>query len=83
MMLNSLKKIKQMDKEILNLINLGQMIFFFVSLLGLLVLLVHYKLYISAELYLIGLQIFKIGIIGAISVIVCGCGLWLIKEEMK
>lgn len=77
-----LKRIKEIDKKILKLIDIGQMIFFLVSVLGVLILLVHYKLYISAELYLIGIQVFKIGIIGAVSVIVCGCGLWFIKEEM-
>ena len=78
-----LKKIEEIDKKILKLIDIGQMIFFLVSALGILILMVHYKLYISAELYLIGVEVFKIGIIGAISVIVCGCGLWFIKEKMQ
>lgn len=81
-MQNIINKIKKMDKKIVRLIDIGQWIFFLVSIVGIIVLLVHYKLYISAELYQIGIQIFKIGIIGVVSVIVCSCGLWIIKEEM-
>ena len=54
-----LKKIEEIDKKILKLIDIGQMIFFLVSALGILILMVHYKLYISAELYLIGVEVFK------------------------
>ena len=39
-------------------------------------------MYISAELYYIGIEIFKIGLIGAVSLIVCSCGLWLVKDEL-
>lgn len=81
-MQNIIKKIKKMDKKIIKLIDIGQWIFFLICLLGIAVLFVHYKLYISAELYKIGIQVFKIGIIGVVSVIVCSCGLWIIKEEM-
>ena len=77
-----IKKIKKMDKKIIKLIDIGQWIFFLICLLGIAILFVHYKLYISAELYKIGIQVFKIGIIGVISVIVCSCGLWIVKEEM-
>ena len=83
MMLNIVNKLKGMDKKIIKMIDIGQMIFFCISLLGVAILLVHYKLYISAELYQIGIQIFKIGVIGAVSVIVCSCGLWIVKQEMK
>lgn len=78
-----IRKIKNMDKKIIKLIDIGQWIFFLVCLLGVAVLFVHYKLYISAELYKIGIQIFKLGIIGAISVIICSCGLWIVKVEMN
>ena len=81
-MQNIIKKIKKMDKKIIKLIDIGQWIFFLICLLGIAVLFVHYKLYISAELYKIGIQVFKIWIIGVISVIVCSCGLWIVKEEM-
>lgn len=81
-MQNIIKKIKKMDKKIIKLIDIGQWIFFLICLLGIAVLFVHYKLYISAELYKIGIQVFKIGIIGVISVIVCSCSLWIVKEEM-
>ena len=81
-MQNIIKKIKRMDKKIIKLIDIGQWIFFLVCLLGIAVLFVHYKLYISAELYKIGIQVFKIGIIGVVSVIVCSFVLWIIKEEM-
>lgn len=81
-MQNIINKIKNMDKKIVRLIDIGQMIFFLVSCLGVAILLVHYKLYISADLYLIGMQVFRIGIIGAISVVVCSCGLWIVKQEM-
>ncbi len=82
-MQNMINKLKGMDKEILRLIDIGQMIFFLVSLLGVAILFVHYKLYISAELYEIGVEVFKIGVIGAVSVVVCSCGLWIVKGEMK
>ncbi|MBP3463707.1 MAG: hypothetical protein ACI4VN_05470 [Clostridia bacterium] len=78
-----IKKIKNMDKKIIKLIDIGQWIFFLISLMGIIILLVHYKLYISAELYYIGLELFKIGIIGVISVIGCSCSLWLIKEKNR
>ena len=81
MIQNIFNKLKGMDKKIIKLIDIGQMIFFLISLLGMVVLFIHYKLYISAELFQIGIEIFKIGIIGAISVIMCSCGLWMIKQE--
>ena len=82
-MQNIINKFKNMDKKIVKLIDIGLWISFLVSVLGLIILLIHYKVYISAELYYIGIEIFKIGIIGAVSVIVCSCSLWLIKEKMK
>lgn len=82
-MQSMIKAIKNMDKKIARLIDIGLWIFFLVSVMGIILLFIHYKIYISAELYFIGIEIFKIGIIGAVSVIVCGCGLWLIKEKMK
>lgn len=82
-MQNIIKKIKKMDKKIIKLIDIGQWVFFLISLLGVIILFVHYKLYISAELYYIGIEIFKIGIIGVISVLGCSCGLWLIKEKNR
>lgn len=82
-MQDMIKIIKNMDKKIIKMIDIGLWISFLVSVLGVIVLLVHYKIYISADLYYIGVEIFKMGIIGAVSVIVCSCGLWLIKEKMK
>ena len=81
--INKIKNIKNMDKKIVKIINLGQWIFFLISILGVAILYIHYKLYISAELYQLGIDIFKIGIIGAISVIFCSCSLWIIKEEIN
>lgn len=78
-----IKKIKKMDKKIVKMINIGQWIFFLISLIGVAILFIHYKLYISAELYYVGIEVFKIGIIGVISVIACSCTLWLIKEKNR
>lgn len=82
-MQNIIKIIKKMDKKILKLIDIGQWVFFLISLIGVIILFIHYKLYISAELYYIGIEIFKIGIIGVISVLGCSCSLWLIKEKNR
>lgn len=81
-MQNIINKFKNMDKKIVKLIDIGLWISFLVSVLGLIILLIHYKVYISAELYYIGIEIFKIGLIGAVSLIVCSCGLWLVKDEL-
>ena len=81
-MQNIIKKIKRMDKKIIKLIDIGQWIFFLICLLGIAVLFVHYKLYIWAELFNIGIHIFNFGLIGVISVFVWSCGLWIVKEEM-
>ena len=78
-----IKKIKKMDKKIVKMINIGQWIFFLISLMGVAILFIHYKLYISSELYYVGIEVFKIGIIGVISVIACSCTLWLIKEKNR
>ena len=82
-MQNIIKKIKKMDKKIVKMINIGQWIFFLISLMGGAILLIHYKLYISAELYYVGIEVFKLGIIGVVSVIACSCTLWLIKEKNR
>lgn len=82
-MQNIINKIKNMDKKIIKIVDIGLWISFLVSLLGIVLLLIHYKLYISAELYYIGIEIFKMGLIGAVSLIVCSCGLWLVKEQMR
>lgn len=78
-----IKKIKKMDKKIVKMINIGQWIFFLISLMGVAILFIHYKLYISAELYYVGIEVFKLGIIGVVSVIACSCTLWLIKEKNR
>jgi len=78
-----IKKIKKMDKKIVKMINIGQWIFFLISLMGVAILLIHYKLYISAELYYVGIEVFKLGIIGVVSVIACSYTLWLIKEKNR
>ncbi len=80
-MQNIINKIKKMDKKIIKLIDIGLWISFLLSCLGIILLLIHYKIYISAELYYIGIEVFKLGIIGAVSIIVCGYGLWIIKDE--
>lgn len=82
-MQNIINKIKNMDKKIIKLVDIGLWISFLVSMMGVVLLLIHYKLYISAELYYIGIEVFKMGLIGAVSLIVCSCGLWLVKEQMK
>lgn len=82
-MQNIIKKIKKMDKKIIKMINIGQWIFFLISLIGVVILFIHYKLYISAELYYVGIEVFKLGIIGVISVIACSCTLWLVKEKNR
>ncbi len=82
-MQNIINKIKNMDKKIIKIVDIGLWISFLVSLLGVVLLLIHYKLYISAEIYYIGIEVFKMGLIGAVSLIVCSCGLWLVKEQMR
>ena len=81
-MQNIINKIKNMDKKITRIIDIGLWISFLVSMLGVILLIIHYKIYISAEFYYIGIEVFKLGIIGAISIIVCGYGLWIIKDEI-
>lgn len=81
-MQDMVNKIKKMDKKIVKIVDIGLWISFLISVLGVIVLGIHYKLYISAELYYIGIEIFKIGIIGAVSLIVCSCGLWLVKDKL-
>ncbi len=81
--INFFNIIKKMDKKLLRLIDICLWIFFLISTMGIIVLLIHYKIYISAELYYIGIEIFKIGIIGAIATIICSCVLWFIKEKMN
>lgn len=80
-MQNIINKIKRMDKKIIKIVDIGLWISFLISVLGVIVLGIHYKMYISAELYYIGIEIFKLGLIGAVSLIVCSCGLWLVKDE--
>lgn len=82
-MQNIINKIKNMDKKIIKIVDIGLWISFLVSMMGVVLLLIHYKIYISAELYYIGIEVFKMGLIGAVSLIVCSCGLWLVKEQMK
>jgi vacuolar-type H+-ATPase subunit I/STV1 len=82
-MQNIINKIKNMDKKIIKIVDIGLWISFLVSMMGVVLLLIHYKVYISAELYYIGIEVFKMGLIGAVSLIVCSCGLWLVKEQMK
>ena len=48
-----IKKIKRMDKKIIKIVDIGLWISFLISVLGIIVLGVHYKMYISAELYYI------------------------------
>lgn len=76
-----IEKLKNMDKKIISIVNIGLKVAFLISLLGIVILGVHYKVYVSAELYYIGIEIFKLGIITAISFIICSCGLWIVKDK--
>ena len=82
MIQNIIDIINRVDKKVLNVINIGLYIAFFISVMGLIILTIHYKIYISANLYYIGIGIFKIGLWTAVSFIVCGIGLWCVKEKM-
>ncbi|MBR3153210.1 MAG: hypothetical protein IKF52_06425 [Clostridia bacterium] len=82
MIQNIIELIEKVDKKILNIINIGLHIGFIISLMGTILLAIHYKLYISPNLYYIGIGIFKIGLWTAVSFIVCGIGLWCVKERM-
>lgn len=83
MIQNFINILEKVDKKILNIINIGLYCSFFISLMGVIILGIHYKLYVSPNLYYIGIEIFKMGIISAVSFIVCGIGLWAIREKMK
>lgn len=80
-MQNVINKLKKMDKKIINMVDIGLKIAFIISMMGVILLFIHYKIYVSAELYYIGIEVFKIGIITAVSLIVCSCGLWIVKDE--
>ncbi len=81
--INILNIIKKMDKKLVKIIDLGLWIAFLICTLGIILLLIHYKIYISADLFFIGIEVFKIGLITAISIILCSCGLWIIKEKKQ
>lgn len=82
MIQNIMNFIEKVDKKVINIINIGVHIAFIICLMGTILLAIHYKIYISANLYYIGIGIFKIGLWTAVSFIICGIGVWCIKERM-
>ncbi|MBR3132923.1 MAG: hypothetical protein IKG42_02430 [Clostridia bacterium] len=79
---NIIDLIEKIDKKILNIINIGLHIGFIICIIGIILLAIHYKIYISPNLYFIGIGVFKLGLWTAVSFIICGVGLWCVKERM-
>ena len=81
--IKSLKEIiKNIDKRIIRLINIGNGIAYVVCLVGILALFIEYRVHISMEFFSVGITIFKLGIIIAAGFIVIGGGFGIIKKMM-
>ena len=74
--------IKNIDKRVLRLIDIGNGIAYTVCIIGILTLLIEYRVHISMEFLSVGVTIFKLGIIIAVGFFVIGVGLGILKRMM-
>lgn len=75
--------IKNIDKRIIRLITIGNIIAYIVCLIGVLALFIEYRIHISAEFFSVGITIFKLGIIIALGFVIIGGGFGIIKKMME
>lgn len=78
-----LKKIKNIDKKTWKLIRIGGIVSKIIAVIGIIILYIYNKYYISYDLYLAGLAVFRTGIIVQVAAIVCGLGINEIKEKNR
>ena len=75
--------IKNIDKRIIRLITIGNIIAYIVCLIGVLALFIEYRIHISVEFFSGGITIFKLGIIIALGFVIIGGGFGIIKKMME
>ena len=75
--------IKNIDKRIIRLITIGNIIAYIVCLIGVLALFIEYRIHISVEFFSVGITIFKLGIIIALGFVIIGGGFGIIKKTME
>lgn len=75
--------IKNIDKRIIRLITIGNIIAYIVCLIGVLALFIEYRIHISVEFFSVGITIFKLGIIIALGFVIIGGGFGIIKKMME
>lgn len=78
-----IKLIKNIDKRIIRLITIGNIIAYIVCLIGVLALFIEYRIHISVEFFSVGITIFKLGIIIALGFVIIGGGFGIIKKMME
>ena len=75
--------IKNIDKRIIRLITIGNIIAYIVCLIGVFALFIEYRIHISVEFFSVGITIFKLGIIIALGFVIIGGGFGIIKKMME
>ena len=75
--------IKNIDKRIIRLITIGNIIAYIVCLIGVLALFIECRIHISVEFFSVGITIFKLGIIIALGFVIIGGGFGIIKKMME
>lgn len=69
---NVLKMIKNIDKKIIHTIKIGFIFSSFVCLIGIILLILHYYFFISLDLIIAAMILFKTSIFFAMQFLICG-----------
>ena len=75
-----LERLKNIDKKAWKLMEIGIAISEIIAIIGIIILYIYNKYYISYDLYLSGLVVFRTAILVVVASIVCGIAISEIKK---
>lgn len=78
-----LEKLSKVDKKVFLVMNKGFIFAEILAVIGIIMLYLYNKFYISHDLYLSSLIVFKTSILTAISFVVCGLTVDEIKKQLR
>lgn len=82
MVKSMIHKLKDLDKAVIKIMESGILSGIWVCMISVVLLLTYQFLYHSPNLYEIGLQTFRTGLLFIVAFIICGVGVDTIKKEI-
>lgn len=82
MIQSMINRLKEIDKPVIKIMKYGFNFSLFVCMISAIILIIYDTTYHSPDLYSIGIQTFKTGLIFLVEFVICGVAMDTIKKEM-